>query len=166
MPGVQIQKDPNQIEGKEPPKYRTFAVVLQPREEKQMRILQHMIRFPKIYRAVYILHDKDTYDEIDLDQYKADHDGETPNWEVGDLKPPHYHVCFKSDSPMSGSAMSKRLGGIHVECVNDEKAYGLYMLHESPACWERPSKVPYDPELLQGDSVRIARFQSQNAHFV
>ena len=43
-----------------------------------------------------IRHDKDTYHESDYDKYLADN-GKEPDWKIGDLKKPHYHIIGEEE---------------------------------------------------------------------
>lgn len=54
----------------------------------------------------YILHDKDVWLENDFDKYIADN-GKEPEWKVGDLKKPHYHLIGYTSPTILGRAAKK-----------------------------------------------------------
>lgn len=54
----------------------------------------------------YILHDKDVYLELDYDKYVAEN-GKEPDWKIGDLKKPHYHLIGYCSPTTLGRAATK-----------------------------------------------------------
>lgn len=54
----------------------------------------------------YILHDKDVYLELDFDKYVAEN-GKEPEWKIGDLKKPHYHLIGYCSPTTLGRAATK-----------------------------------------------------------
>ena len=77
--------------------------------------------------CAWALHDKDTHTEQEFLDYGKHHDGNCPDWQIGDLKKPHYHfvVKFKNARYITGVAKEIRK---HSE-INDaaiKKCYNLY----------------------------------------
>ena len=141
-----------------PPQNRNFAFILYPEDPRHEWTLQHVLRFPKLYKGVYILHDKDVWGQDDLEEYREKHDGQDPNWQIGEPKKAHYHVLISWPSATTASSVAKRLGLNHVEAVSDKFAYTLYMLHEG---YEWSDKYQYPFEALQGDSATISKLTSK-----
>lgn len=54
----------------------------------------------------YILHDKDVWLENDWDKYIADN-GKEPDWKIGELKKPHYHLIGYTSPTILGRAAKK-----------------------------------------------------------
>lgn len=54
----------------------------------------------------YILHDKDVYLELDYDKYVSENQKE-PEWKIGDLKKPHYHLIGYCSPTTLGRAATK-----------------------------------------------------------
>lgn len=95
---------------KKEPTFRTWEITQQVVNSRTgqptgfgRKSIEAVISNPQVVDWVWILHDKDKYSEYDLAKYKAEHNGEEPTWEVGDLKPPHYHLTIKlaHDAPVS-----------------------------------------------------------------
>lgn len=153
--------------GNKPPKHRTFALVLKPSDPKQDWAFRHILKYENLYKPVYILHDKDRYSPSDLEKWKEQHDGNDPNWSVGDLKEAHYHIQIRFSSPHSASSVSKMLAGLHVEPLSSADGYLLYMIHDNWECeHQREYKHLYSVEDLRGNKDRIHSLNRQNSHFV
>lgn len=145
-----------------PPRFTSFACVLYPEDALHEYTLQMMNRFPRLYKAVYILHDKDVYSDQDFEDFKSEHNGDTPNWNVGDRKKAHYHVLFSWGQSRDVASMSKFLG-VYVQGISDKRSYLQYMIH---ATFDSRSKFQYPIESLEGDQKTISLLTAQNSHFV
>lgn len=87
----------------------------------------------------YILHNSDPRTQEEYDRYMKDHDGAQPPWNVGDVKPPHWHIVLKFKNPSDTKTVAKWLGipenfvqvpkgmgpGKFLDCVG-------YLTHEDP----------------------------------
>lgn len=123
-------------------KARNFVFVLYPDSQSYdcQLLLNRLSSFwDKFY---YILHDRDTYSEDDLDDFISKNPGLYPDWHIGDLKKPHYHVVAHVDSPcMLGRAMKKAGLESGVFICNDIKKAVQYLVHLN-----HPSKFQYSKE--------------------
>ena len=72
------------------PKAYQFMFVLYP-ESQQPAIDYIQANWP----CAWALHDKDTHTEQEFLDYGKHHDGNCPDWQIGDLKKPHYHFVVK-----------------------------------------------------------------------
>ena len=104
------------------PKAYQFMFVLYP-ESQQPAIDYIQANWP----CAWALHDKDTHTEQEFLDYGKHHDGNCPDWKIGDLKKPHYHfvVKFKNARYITGVAKEIRK---HSE-INDaaiKKCYNLF----------------------------------------
>lgn len=152
-----------EVKTNKPPRFYTFAMILYPDCEAHCRLIEYFPKFPKIFKPVWILHDRDTYDDADREEYIQENDGKEPSWSVGDLKKPHWHVMITKPEQATISAVSKFLGVKKVEGVSSASSYLLYMLHQTPDSW---NKHPYEVSDLVGDKKQIEKVMSQNANFV
>lgn len=141
-----------------PVRYRDFCFELYPDNDLHMRLLAHLEEFPKLYRCVYILHSRDKYDDDALEKWKKNNNGELPNWQIGDIKKPHYHVLIHWKEGMSLSAMRKHLRLDYVEGVSSIFGKLCYFLHKGPQWWD---KEPYSVSELHGDSKTISLLESK-----
>lgn len=141
--------------------YWSFGLVLYPEDDSQMRILRFFLRFPRQYRLVYILHDRDVYLQRQYDSWLADpsHDGQPPSWSVGDPEKPHYHLLVKLTSRRTEKSFSNFLGGVHVEGISNFDAQLAYLLHATLA---DEDKFQYDISDLYGDPDLIARLSNDD----
>lgn len=101
--------------------------------------------------CAWALHDKDTHTEQEFLDYGKHHDGNCPDWQIGDLKKPHYHfvVKFKNARYITGVAKEiRKYSEINdaaiKKCYNLYKAY-VYLWHQND-----PDKFQYDPEQVVG----------------
>ena len=87
------------------PKTYQFMFVLYP-ESQQAAIDYIKANWP----CAWALHDKDTHTEQEYLEYGKKHDGNCPDWNIGDLKKPHYHfvVKFKNARYLTGVAKEIR----------------------------------------------------------
>lgn len=134
-------------------KYISFALILYPENEQHQRILSMFERREPLYKAVYILHDRDIW---------TDGDDLPEGVNVGDRKKPHWHVAITRTQQTTPEAFGKFLG-VHVEGLHDRASYQQYMLHDTPASWH---KVQYKPEELHGYQPEIKKMISKNGNFV
>lgn len=139
----------------------SFCCILYPDDAKHERILQMLLRYPQIYRLVYILHDRDVYLQRDIDAEILKY-GEAKH-EVGESKKAHYHVFIRYKNSVSPSSFSNSLGGIFVEAVSDSYSYLRYMLHDTPDSWDEFSYLPQD---LRGDSKLIGMLSQRNDYYI
>lgn len=146
-----------------PPRSRNFVCVFYPEDPKHVWLLNQMItKYDRIFRAVYILHDKDTYLQSDYDAY-VQNEGKQPEWHVGDLKKAHYHVLLQYSSQRLVTGVSESLAGVHVEICSNVDAQLLYFIHGD---YNSRDKYQYPISDMQGDRRTIQRLVRQNAHFV
>lgn len=87
----------------------------------------------------YILHDKDIYTEDDFDKYFSNNKKE-PEWQIGDLKKPHYHVIGYVSSPCMLGRAAKKFGvpSNMVQKVEKFKEAVQYLIHLN-----HPNKYQY-----------------------
>lgn len=137
-----------------PKTYVNFALVLYPESEQHQRILSYLERRRETFRPVYILHDRDVWVEGD----------ELPEGaKIGDRKKPHWHVSISYPCQTTASAVSKFLGGVYVEGLNNPASYLFYMIHDTPESW---LKERYEASELHGDMAKIKKVFGKNAYFV
>lgn len=132
--------------------YFNFGVVLYPDRLEHMDMLKYLEGHSYQFKIVYILHDRDVWDE-DTEEHKK-----------GEQKEPHYHVAIRCKCKKSLSAFLKffHVWIDYAEPLSSMDAYILYMLHDTP---DSMHKAPYSPEELKGDKG-IIRNAVQNEHFV
>lgn len=132
--------------------YRNFGVVLYPDRLEHMDMLKYLEGHPYQFQIVYILHDRDVWDD-DNDEHKK-----------GDPKEHHYHVAIHCKNPKSLSAFLKffHVWIDYAEPLSSMDAYILYMLHDTP---DSMHKASYAAEELKGDKG-LMRNAVQNARFV
>lgn len=133
----------------------TFCFLLYPDDYRHMWVLQKLNRYPQIYRLVYILHDKDSWDEDD--------EKENPEHVAGTLKKAHYHVMCVYKTNVTASSFSIKLGGIYCQLVSDRYAYMEYMLHDT---FDSCNKWQYLPQALKGDSKLIGVMMRHNEYYI
>lgn len=63
-----------------------------------------------IDKWAYVLHNQDIHTQQECDRYIKDHNGEQPEWKVGDKKPPHWHVVIQFKNQSDTSTVAKWLG--------------------------------------------------------
>lgn len=132
-----------------------FACILYPDDPKHERVLQMILRYPQMYRVVYILHDKDCWSKEDEE--------ENSNHVAGTSKKAHYHVFIRSKRNTTCSAFSVSLGGVFVQAVSDPCSYLRYMIHDTPDSWD---KFQYLPEAMKGDSKLIGMLAQRNDYYI
>lgn len=90
----------------------------------------------------YILHDKDVYLELDYDKYISEN-GHEPEWKIGDLKKPHYHLIGYCSPTTLGRAASKfGLPSNYVQIAEKSlKDNIIYLIHR-----KEPWKYQYQEE--------------------
>lgn len=131
------------------PKAYQFMFVLYPDSQ------QEVIDYVKAnWPCAWALHDKDTHTEAEYLEYAKKHEGNCPEWQVGDLKPPHYHFLVKFKNARYASGVAKELRKIPStkvlndaairKCFNLYKAY-VYLWHQND-----PDKYQYDPDAVVG----------------
>ena len=85
------------------PKAYQFMFVLYP-ESQQPAIDYIQANWP----CAWALHDKDTHTEQEFLDYGKHHDGNCPDWQIGDLKKPHYHFVVKFKNARYITGVQKR----------------------------------------------------------
>lgn len=144
-----------------PRRFFNYLCVFYPEDERHMRILHMLERYPLMYRLCYILHCNDCYSQKDIDKWLLKHD--TCDFKVGDTKKPHIHCLIKLKTSMTISAMSKTVGGLHVEVCHDVSNSLRYFLHDTPESWD---KFQYDSSKLCGDSKLIGLCAQRNSYYI
>lgn len=114
-----------------------FRFLLYPADSTHVKALEEI---KLSYEYAYILHDKDVYEEDDLERGKK----------KGDLKDPHWHVVIRFSSGSSkrwSTALAKELGiepNYIRECKNIDKALE-YLIH-----YNDDDKYQYKEDEVQG----------------
>lgn len=90
----------------------------------------------------YIRHNRDTYHETDYDLYVLQN-GKEPEWKIGDLKKPHYHVVAYVDAPCLLGRAAKKFGipSNDVQECRNLKSSVRYLIHK-----DHPYKYQYEME--------------------
>lgn len=121
---------------------RCFLAVIYPDSETyDFEILLN--RLPYYWdNFYYILHDKDKYLELDYDEYMADN-GKEPEWKIGDLKKPHYHLIgYCSPTTLGRASIKFGLPSNYVQiAVKPLKDNIQYLIHR-----KEPWKYQYEVE--------------------
>lgn len=115
-------------------KFRSFACELYPDDIHHLEILEYI---KKYLNYAYILHDKDTYTQDNIDDF-VEKNKIQPPWKVGDIKKSHYHVILKFKNPRSLDKLKKELGIEHLETCNFYY-YARYLIHK-----DNPRKFQYN----------------------
>lgn len=152
-----------EVKTNKPPRYQSFGLMLYPDCDAHCRLLEFFQRRTNMFKPVWILHDCDTYDETEREEYMQEHDGQEPAWCVGDRKKPHWHVMITKTEQATVSAVQKFLGLSHVEGISSKESYLAYMIHDTPASWH---KHQYQVTDLMGDKRQIKKLLTQNDSFV
>lgn len=104
----------------------------------------------------YILHDKDQYSEDDLVVYQLKHNGETPEWKVGDFKKPHYHIVVHNSSNCIKKNAARKFGVEinYVQKVGNLKKMVRYLLHR-----DNPEKYQYsEDEVITNSTDKLMSY--------
>ncbi|MCM1050250.1 MAG: Rep family protein [Clostridiales bacterium] len=83
-------------------------------------------------KVAYILHDRDKYAESDLKKYIKNNEGKPPDWKVGDIKKPHYHIVLKFENLKSIKGVLLMLAPLevkYIEPVQTERGMIRYLIH-------------------------------------
>lgn len=127
---------------------KNFQCVLYPDSESyncQLLLNRLSYFWDKFY---YILHDSDTYTELDYDVYKEENKKE-PDWKIGDKKKKHYHVIGSCNSNMTLGRASIKFGveSNMVERCKSLKGSIQYLIHKN-----NPEKYQYGiDEIITND---------------
>lgn len=149
----QVPRLPKDYSKAEQKQARNFIFVLYPDSESyDCQLLLN--RLPHFWDSFYyILHDRDVYTESDYDSFVVENKGSTPDWKIGDLKKPHYHVVVHSDSPvMLGRAITKSGLSSGVFICKDLKSQVQYLIHMN-----HPSKYQYHPEEIITNATNLQK---------
>lgn len=123
-----------------------FVFTLYP--ESQQQAIEYV---QNNYPCAWALHDKDTYSEESYKKYAKDHDGDCPDWNIGDLKKPHVHFVVKFPNQRYASGVAKDItkhSGDFVsapticKCFNLYSSY-VYLWHENDS-----DKYQYSPDIV------------------
>ena len=111
------------------PKAYQFMFVLYP-ESQQAAIDYIKANWP----CAWALHDKDTHTEQEYLEYGKKHDGNCPDWNIGDLKKPHYHfvVKFKNARYLTGVAKEIRKYCCYQEMLQPVQGVCVSLASERP----------------------------------
>lgn len=146
---------------------RNFGVILYPDRLEHRNMLEYLEKHDYLFQIVYILHDRDLYDEEDIEKIKkrkeeGTYTKDVPN--VGDIKEPHYHVLIHCKNPYSLKGFLNFFHAWidHAEVLNSVASSIMYMLHDTP---NSLNKVPYHPKELKGD-IGLIRSVVNNSNFV
>lgn len=145
-----------------PARFRNFLCEFYPDDDKHMNILAMLNRYPQMFKVVYILHNKDVWDDDSIKKYKDKHNGDCP-YNKGESKKAHIHCLVVNRSPISVSSMSRTLGGLHVKVCRDVDASLRYFIHDTFDSW---GKAPYSPDNMFGDSKLISRLAQRNSYYI
>lgn len=105
----------------------TFELYLESVQEDFMEELKNLH-----CKVALALHDKDIYSEADLKKYQKNNDGNSPNWKVGDIKKPHYHIVLRFENLKSINGVLSMLAPLdvkHVKVVQNERGMIRYLIH-------------------------------------
>lgn len=127
---------------------KNFQCVLYPDSESYncQLLLNRLSSFWDKY--YYILHDRDTYSELDYDVFKEENKRE-PDWKIGDYKKKHYHVIGYCKSNMTLGRASIKFGveSNMVERCKSLKGSIQYLIHKN-----NPEKCQYGiDEIITND---------------
>lgn len=75
-------------------------------------------------RYYYILHDRDTYDAEEFNNFILDNPNTECPFTIGQLKKPHYHVIAVSKHPIKLGLATKKFG---LRCTNDDNDQSNYI---------------------------------------
>lgn len=91
----------------------------------------------------YVRHDNDVYTEEDLDEYIEEHDGQEPEWKVGQKKKNHYHVYGVQKSAIQLGRAATKFGvpSNMVRPIKNLKGAVRYLIHK-----DHSQKYQYMPE--------------------
>lgn len=132
--------------------HRNFGVILYPDCMEHMNMLDYLRNHEYLFQIVYILHDRDVWDDDGEDHKK------------GDPKKPHYHVLIHKKNSCTLSAFLKffRVWINYAEVISSYESQICYFLHDTP---DSMHKTPYSPEELKGDK-KLIRSAVQSSNFV
>lgn len=138
---------------KRPPAYTCFVCEIRADYHDKMEVFRWLID-DDFFRVVYILHDKDTFDDNDKDENgkilrSVPDTDEMREYQVGDIKPAHYHMMIFVPKKCTENTMTKRFGGyVHFSGCSDPFAYARYLTHET---FESRHKTLYPRAFVLGD---------------
>jgi len=144
-------------------RFRNYLCEFYPEDDRHMRILHMLERYPQMYRICYILHDKDIYSSDDIEKWQKNHPTEECPHKVGESKKMHIHCLITCKNAVTPSAMSKTLGGLYVKICKDVCNSLRYFLHDTPDSWD---KWQYMPEQLNGDSKYRSMCSQRNSYYI
>lgn len=138
---------------KRPPAYTCFVAEIRADYHDKMEVLRWLAE-DDFYRVVYILHDRDIFYDNDKDK-----DGKIlrdmpdtdvkKEFQVGDIKPAHYHLIVFRPKKCTEATMDKQFGGyVHFEGCSDAFAYARYLTHET---FDSKHKTQYPRSAVLGD---------------
>lgn len=157
MPNTK-QRNPPTNHPKRESKSRDIVCDLYTDNEKHQAVIAKMKNQEDI-EFWYILHNQDKYTSLDFGQYIVEHNGNMPEWKIGDDKKPHWHCCFHVANPRYPSGLAYEIG-LHDEdthlfqVCHDMVKYTHYLWHDT-FIWS--DKHQYNPEDIDGNKTGIIR---------
>lgn len=136
-----------------PPAYKFFRAVAFCDFPRQMDVFRWLIN-DDFYRVIYILHDRDIYDADDKNAdgkilHSLPDTDEKQEFQVGDKKPPHYHMIIEIPKKCTEGTMSDRFAAyLHFDGLSDRYASARYLTHET---YKARHKAQYPRENVCGD---------------
>lgn len=125
---------------------RAFQCIIYPdSEEYQYQLLLN--RLESFWdKALYILHDCDSYTESEVEEWKIKNNSEDCPFGVGELKKPHFHVIGYREAPLILGCAATKFGipSNYVQKCKSFKAAVRYLIHK-----DQPDKFQYDVEKIR-----------------
>lgn len=150
---VEAAKTNEEEAPKRPPAYTCFVAEIRADYHDKMEVLRWLVD-DDFFRVVYILHDRDIFCDDDKEKSgkilrpMPDTD-EMKEFQVGDIKPPHYHVMVFRPKKCTAATMAKQFGSyVHFEGCSDAFAYARYLTHET---FDSRHKTQYPRSAVLGD---------------
>ena len=147
------EKKQTPIKYSRPPAYKCFVAEIRADYHDKMEVLRWLVN-DDFFRVIYILHDRDTFFDSDKNAYgkilrSMPNTDEMKEFQVGDIKPAHYHVMVFRPQKCTESTMTKMFGGyVHFEGCSDAFAYCRYLTHET---FDSKHKAQYPRSAVCGD---------------
>ena len=121
---------------------RNFTCIIYPDSEEYdcQTVLNRLSSFwDKFY---YVLHDKDSYSETDVDKWIFENNSHDCPFGVGELKKPHYHIVTAQHDPILLGRAATKFGicSNYVQICKSLKLSVQYLIHQN-----NDEKFHYDP---------------------
>lgn len=116
---------------------KIYCLMLYPDDNDEHRRIIELLR--NRYNCLGMCHDRDTWDNESIEEYKAKHNGECP-YSVGETKKIHHHIIVKFENARYLNALAKELNCEPnlIQKVSSFKSMALYMTHR-----DYPQKAQY-----------------------